>query len=179
MIEVQRPGSDEYAEFYQRYIERVPQGDIRLILRVQLADTIALLRPLSEQQAGFRYAADKWSIRQVIGHLIDGERIMTYRALRIARTDATPLPGYEENVYAENAGSDTRTLHSLMGELEVVRQATAALFQHLPENAWTRGGVANGSNVSVRALAYIIAGHELHHRELLQTRYLAAMAQPA
>jgi hypothetical protein len=176
MIEVQRPGSDEYAEFYQPYIDRVPAGDIRLILRVQLSDTIALLRPLSEQQAGFRYAPDKWSIRQVIGHLADGERVMTYRALRIARTDTTPLAGFDENTYAQNAGSDARTLHSLIGELEAVRQASAAFFQHLPDEAWRRRGVANDHGVSVRALAFIVAGHELHHREILQSRYLPGLA---
>jgi uncharacterized damage-inducible protein DinB len=178
MIEVQRPNTDEYAQFYQGYIERVPTDDIRLILRVQLADTLALLRPLSEQQGMFRYAPEKWSIKQVIGHLIDAERIMTYRALRIARTDDTPLPGFDEDTYAQHAGSNERTLQSLTGELEAARQSTAAFFQHLPDAAWPRRGVANNHSVTVRGLAYIIAGHELHHREILQTRYLTALSQP-
>jgi uncharacterized damage-inducible protein DinB len=178
MLEVQRPNNDEYAQFYHRYIERVPTDDIRLILRVQLADTLALLRPLSEQQATFRYAPEKWSVKQVIGHLIDAERIMTYRALRIARTDETPLPGFDEDTYARQAGSDERTLQSLTGEFEAVRQSTAAFFQHLPDAAWPRRGLANNHSVTVRGLAYIIAGHELHHREILQTRYLSALSQP-
>jgi hypothetical protein len=178
MIEVQRPSTDEYAPFYHKYIERVPDGDIRLILRVQLADTSALLRPISEQQAAFRYEPGKWSIRQTIGHLIDTERVMTYRALRIARGDETPLAGFDENTFAENAGSDERTLPSLIGELEALRQSTAALFQHLPDAAWSRSGLANNKSVTVRGLAFIIAGHELHHREILQTRYLPALALP-
>jgi hypothetical protein len=179
MSDVQRPRTDEYAEYYQRYVERVPPGDIRLILRVQLSDTIALLRPLSEQQAGSRYAAGKWSIREVIGHVIDAERIMTYRALRIARGDTTPLAGFDENAFVESSGAHGRTLPGLIGELEAVRHATAAFFQHLPDDVWTRRGVANNHGVSVRALAFIVAGHELHHREILQTRYLPALAATA
>ena len=178
MIEVQRPNSSEYAPFYHSYVERVPAGDIRLILRVQLADTVALLRPVSEHQASFRYEPGKWSIRQVIGHLIDTERVLTYRALRFARADETPLAGFDENVFTERAGSDERTLPSLIGELETLRQSTAAFFQHLPDVAWMRSGLANNKSVSVRALAFIIAGHELHHREILQARYLSGLAVP-
>ena len=178
MVEIQRPAADEYAPFYHPYIERVPAGDIRLMLRVQLADTVALLRPLSEQQAASRYAPDKWSIKQVIGHLIDAERVMTYRAMRIARGDETPLAGFDENTYAENAGSDERTLQSLIAELETLRQSTAAFFQHLPDVAWSRRGTANNKSVTVRGLAFIIAGHELHHREILHSRYLPALSVP-
>ncbi len=178
MGEPLRPEQSEYATYYHRYIERVPDGDIRMILRVQLADTLALLRPLSEEQAAHRYAEGKWSIKQVVGHLADTERIFAYRALRIARSDQTPLPGYNENVYADNGGFDARPLHSLLGELEATRAATAALFQSLAEDAWTRVGTANDYPVSVRALAYTTAGHELHHRAILLERYLAP-AQPA
>jgi hypothetical protein len=172
-----RPAANEYAEYYHRYIQRVPDDDIRSILRVQLDDTLALLRPVSEDIAAFRYADDKWSIKQVVGHLIDVERIMTYRALRFARGDQTPLPGFDENAYAGTAGSDQRTLRSLLAELEVTRAATAAFFHNLPPETWTRVGTANNNPISVRALAYIIAGHELHHRELLQDRYLAVAAR--
>ena len=178
MTDIQRPASGEYNPYYEKYIDQVPPGDVRLILRVQLSDTIALLRPLTEQQAGFRYAPGKWSIRQTVGHIIDIERVMTYRALRVARADSTPMPGFDENAYAETAGSDARSLQSLLGELEAVRQGTAAFFQPLQQEAWTRVGTANNSPISVRALAYIIAGHELHHREILQSRYLPVLPLP-
>jgi hypothetical protein len=168
----QRPEPSEYAAYYSRYVALVPEGDIRMLLRAQLPDTIALLRPLSEHQAGYRYAEDKWSIRQVVGHLLDSERIFVYRAVRIARGDQTPLPGYNENVYAEMGGFDERALINLLAELEAARASTAAFFQNLPDDAWARTGTANSYPVSVRALAYITAGHELHHREILQNRYL-------
>jgi hypothetical protein len=172
MEEPQRPAQSEYAAYYHRYIERVPEGDIRMILRAQLADTLALLRPLTEDMAGHRYEEGKWTIRQVIGHILDTERIFLYRALRIARGDQTPLPGYNENIYADAGGFDTRPLHSLLAELEVTRAGTAAFFQNLPDEAWSRMGTANSYPISVRALAYAIAGHELHHRAILQDRYL-------
>ncbi|MGH7471185.1 MAG: DinB family protein [Longimicrobiales bacterium] len=172
MSDPQRPEQSEYAAYYHRYIERVPDGDIRMILRAQLADTMAMLRPLTEEQSAYRYAEGKWSIKQVVGHVVDAERIFLYRALRIARGDQTPLPGYNENVYADIAGFDQRPLRSLLAELEATRASTASFFQNLPEEAWARSGTANSYPVSVRALAFTIAGHELHHREILQTRYL-------
>ena len=144
-----------------------------MIMRVQLADTIALLRPLTEEQAAYRYAEGKWSIKQVIGHLADTERIFVYRALRIARGDQTPLPGFNENVYVDQGAFDDRPLQSVLAEFEATRAATAAFFQGLPEPAWARMGTANDYPISVRALAFIVAGHELHHRALLQERYLA------
>ena len=171
----QRPEPGEHAALYSRYIALVPEGDIRMILRAQLPDTLALLRPLSEEQAGYRYADDKWSVRQVVGHLIDTERIFVYRAVRIARGDQTPLPGYNDNVYVEMGAFDERPLANLLAELEAARASSAAFFQNLPEAAWSRSGTANDYPVSVRALAYITAGHELHHREILQDRYMAQM----
>ena len=174
MPQPQRPGPDEYAEWYQKYIERVPADDIRAILRVQLGATLALLRPLTEQQGAFRYGPDKWTIKQVVGHLIDAERIFAYRAMRVARADQTPLPGFDESSYAVEGGFDERTLESLLRELEAARASTAALFDNLPGRAWERRGIANDKPVSVRALAYTIAGHELHHREILVERYLRA-----
>jgi uncharacterized damage-inducible protein DinB len=171
-----RPTENEYAPYYHKYIERVPDDDVRSILRIQLDDTLALLRPLTEEQAGIRYAEGKWSIRQVIGHMTDVERIMAYRALRIGRADETPLAGFDENVYAQTGEFDRRTLRSLLAELELTRASTAAFFHNLPEAAWERRGTANNYPVSVRAIAYIIAGHELHHREILQERYLRRAA---
>lgn len=167
----QRPGADEYAAFYASYIERVPHGDLVAILGAQLGVTRVLLDAVPEERAGYAYAPGKWTIRQVVGHLADVERMLSARALRFARGDATPLPGFDENAYAEQAGSDQRTLPSLLDELEAARESTVALFAGLPDEAWTRRGMANGSPVSVRALACIITGHELHHREILRSRY--------
>ncbi|HSL68728.1 MAG TPA: DinB family protein, partial [Longimicrobiales bacterium] len=133
MPEALRPAKSEYAPFYQGYVERVPEGDIRLILRVQLDDTLTLLRPLTDEQAAYRYAPGKWSVLQVVGHLIDAERIFVYRATCVARGDRTPLPGFDENTYAEAGDFDQRALHSLIGEWEAVRHSTAAFFQHLPD----------------------------------------------
>ena len=179
MSQPQRPVAGEFNPYYQKYINLVPDDDVRALLRVQLGDTLALLRPLTEPQASFRYGPDKWSIKQVIGHLIDAERIFVYRAMRFARADQTQLPGFDENAYVPAGEFDQRTLESLLRELEAVRAASAAFFHGLPPDAWTRVGVANNDAMSVRALAYVTAGHELHHREILQSRYLAAQPVPA
>lgn len=167
-----RPGADEFAPFYAGYVARVPEGEVAAALESQLEDTLIVLRGLGEDQAGHRYAPGKWSIREVVGHLADTERIMAYRALRIARGDATPLPGFAEDDYVAHAGFDERTLQDLCEELSAVRLATLLLLRGLPAEAWTRRGTSNGHETSVRALAYVIAGHELHHREILRERYL-------
>jgi hypothetical protein len=134
--------------------------------------TQALLRSLPASVSTYRYAPGKWSVNEVIGHLMDSERIFDARALRFARNDATPLPGFEQDDYVRNSNFDSYPLAELASELASLRKSTVFLFKHLSEDAWVRRGVANGAEVSVRALAYIIAGHELHHREMLQTRYL-------
>ncbi|HEY7686838.1 MAG TPA: DinB family protein [Gemmatimonadales bacterium] len=169
---ISRPDEDEYAPYYGRYISRVPDGDLCAILASQLADTLALIRSIPEQRGTHRYADGKWSIKEVIGHLIDTERIMSYRALRFARADQTPLPGYEQNDYVPPGGFDRRTLQDLSEEFAAVRQATLHLFRHLDPAALTRAGTASGNRVTVRALAYIIAGHERHHIEILKAEYL-------
>lgn len=174
MAYTQRPAPNELNEYYHRYIARVPQGDIIAILATQLDDTLALLRDVSDERALHAYAPDKWSIKEVIGHMADVERVLGYRALRFARGDDTPLAGFDETAYTPEARSNDRPLASLLAELTAVRRATLALFAGLPPQGWTRSGTANRSPVTVRALAWIIAGHELHHRELLATRYLAA-----
>ena len=169
---IDKPEETEYLPYYGRYISLVPDGEILALLSNQLEATAALLRSLSESRANFRYGADKWSIKQVVGHLIDTERIFAYRALRFARNDKTPLPGYEQDDYIRSASFDDCPLSDLVAELESVRRSNLFLFRHLDNEAWVRRGVANDSEVSVRALAYIIAGHELHHRDILRTRYL-------
>lgn len=169
-ITVGHPESTEYAHFYAGYVRLVTDEPL-VALEMQGRRTQALLAGLTDTQAGHRYAEGKWTVRDVAGHMGDVERVMAYRALRIARGDATPLPGFDENTYADVAGADRRPIGELAAELAAVRSATLALFRGLDAAAWRRGGVTNGHPVSVRALAHIIAGHERHHDEILRTRY--------
>jgi hypothetical protein len=166
-----RPDASEYAPYFHKYVSLLPDGDIRAQLRSSGRELVELLARVPEERGGHRYAPEKWSIREVVGHLIDGERIFTYRALRIARGDQTPLPPFDENAYVETAGSDARTLSDLVRELAAVRESSALLFDSLPADAWERRGVMSGNGVSVRALAYITAGHAIHHLRLLRERY--------
>ncbi|HYO98810.1 MAG TPA: DinB family protein [Pyrinomonadaceae bacterium] len=172
-LKIDRPDDTEYLSYYGKYVSLVADGDILSALGAQLEETLRLLRGIEESQAGFRYAPGKWSMKELVGHMIDSERIFAYRALRFARNDKTPLPGYEQDDYIRNASFDSCSLADLAAEFESVRRATLYLFKHLDREAWTRSGLANDSEASVRALAYIIAGHELHHREILRTRYLS------
>ena len=167
-----KPDSTEYAPYFEKYIALVPEGEIVATLDRQIESTLSLIRGLSEAQGEHRYAPEKWSVKEVIGHLIDAERIFAYRALRFARNDATPLPGFDENSFVANAGFDSRSLADLADEFEHTRKSNAYLFKHLDGEASLRRGVSNNSEISVRALAYIIAGHELHHVGILRTRYL-------
>jgi hypothetical protein len=168
-----RPAPDEYSPYYERYVARVPAGDLRAILERQIGDTQRLLATIPESRGEHRYAPGKWSIKDVVGHLGDTERIMCYRALRVARGDETPLPAFDENAYVPAANFGRRTLRDLAEEFAAVRGATLALFRHLDDEALDRRGTASDKTISARALGYIIAGHELHHLELLRTRYLA------
>jgi hypothetical protein len=155
---VTRPSPSEYAPYYGKYIELVPDGPIVDVLRSQMSETLKLLRSIPEAKGSHAYAPGKWTIKEVVGHVTDGERVFSYRALRFARADATALPGFDENQYTPNG--------------EIVRRPTAALFEGLPKDAATRMGTASNNPVSVQALAYIIAGHERHHVKLLRERYL-------
>ena len=166
-----RPDATEYAPFYASYIAGVPDGDIVGVLRETGRELVAAIAAIPEAHGGFRYAPGKWSVREVVGHLIDAERIFGYRALRLGRGDATPLPGFEENDYVRSSGSDARTLRDLVDELRVVRDSTVRLFESLPAESWARRGLVNGREVSVRALAYITAGHARHHLGVLRERY--------
>ena len=167
-----RPAKSEYLPYYDTYVKLVPDGDVIATLTSQMVETQSLLRALPASVATYRYAPDKWSVNELVGHMIDSERIFTARALRFGRNDATPLPGFEQDDYVRGANFDAHPLSDLASELEAVRHATIFLFRHMDEEAWTRRGIANNAEVSVRALAYICAGHELHHREILSTRYL-------
>jgi hypothetical protein len=170
-LTVSRPDTDEYFEYYGKYIQLVPDDDAIGPLRDQLEDTLKILRPLDEKRALHRYAPEKWSVKEVIGHLSDSERIFAYRALRIARGDQTPIEGFDENVYVPAGRFDARPLEDLIEDLERVRDATLSLFSGLEEEALLRRGTANEKEISVRAIAWIIAGHELHHRAILIDRY--------
>lgn len=167
-----RPADGEFFPYYEKYIALVPECDVLSTLEAQMSETQALLRGLPASISTYRYAPDKWSVNEVIGHVIDSERIFAARALRFARSDATPLPGFEQDDYVRNSKFDAYPVAELASELENVRRATVFLFKHLEEPAWMRRGVANNAEITVRALAYIIAGHELHHRGILLARYL-------
>jgi hypothetical protein len=168
---VGRPAPDEIPAHYVGYIERVPESDPVSVCASQIEETTALLRGLSDQDALYRYERGKWSIKEVVGHLADTERIMAYRALRIARGDVTPLPSFDENAYVPVGRFDDRSLSDLTAELRTVRAATLALFRTFDADAWLRRGIASGKPISVRALGFIIPGHERHHVEVLRTRY--------
>ena len=166
-----RPAANEHDPYYFRYIDLVPEGDIVTTLETQIAETTALLAGLSEERAGSTYESGKWTIKEVLGHLSDTERILSYRALRISRNDQVPIEGFDQDPYVQNAPFAHCPLSAILEEFRAVRQATLFLFRHLDPPAWTRRGIANEKEITVRALAYIIAGHELHHRTILKQRY--------
>jgi hypothetical protein len=167
-----KPDSTEYAPYFGKYIALAPDGDIVSTLDRQVESTLSLIRGLSEARGNHRYAPEKWSVKEVVGHLIDTERIFAYRALRFARNDATPLPGFDENLFVASAGFDSRSLADLADEFEHTRKSNVYLFKSLNSDAVLRRGVSNSDELSVRAIAHIIAGHELHHMGILRTRYL-------
>ena len=166
-----RPDRSEHAPYYGTYVAHVPDGDIVATLQHQVGDTLAVLRQVPEDVAGRRYAEGKWSVREVIGHLSDAERVFAYRAMRFARSDATPLPSFDENAFVANASFDARTIASLCDEFEAVRGASVQFFRSLNAEEWDRSGTASNARMSVRALAWVIAGHELHHAGVLKSRY--------
>lgn len=166
-----RPQPGEYHPYYEGYINKVPDGNIIDILTAQFEDTQVIMAAVPEAKGNYRYADGKWSVKEVLIHIIDTERIMAYRALRIARFDKTDLPGYEQNDYVPVSDAEHRTIADLMEEFSAVRAATIAMFRHFTDEMYRQTGTANQTLVSVRALAFIIIGHELHHRSILQERY--------
>ncbi len=167
-----KPAPTEYAEYYGRYISLLPDTDIVGALEEEGAKTVAILRGLSEEQGNYAYAEGKWNIKQLLNHMNDGERVFAYRALVFARGDATELPGFEQDDYVANDNTANLTLVALIDEFETIRRSTVLLFRHLGDEAWTRQGIASENPVSVRAIAYIIAGHERHHVGILKEKYL-------
>ncbi len=170
-----RPAPEEIAPHARaHYVDLVPDGDITKQLSDQVNETLALLRSVDEDRASrFTYAPGKWTIKQIVNHLSDTERIFAYRALRLARKDATPLPGFEQDDFVNAAASHDRTLQSLLEEFRVARESTVHLYRSLSGESWMQRGSVNGNLISVRGIAFTTAGHELHHRKILQERYLS------
>ena len=172
---MKRPEATEYAEFYAGYVSKVPGTDAVSVLESQRLQMVQLFAGRSERDGSFRYAPGKWTVKEVLGHVTDTERIFTYRALRIARGDQTPLASFEQDDYVKNGGFGERTLASLAEEFALVRAASIALFRSFSQEAWSRRGIASQKEVSVRGLAFITAGHQIHHRLILEERYFPAI----
>jgi uncharacterized damage-inducible protein DinB len=172
-ITVARPQPGEYAPYYDRYISLVQGGDILNTLDQQRRETMLLLCGRDEGDGDIRYAPGKWSVKELLGHVCDTERVFAYRAMRISRADATPMESFEQDDYVRNGPFANLALADLIEDFISVRRATLSLFRNLDEAAWGRRGIASKNEVSVRALAYMIAGHELHHRGILEEKYFA------
>jgi len=171
-----RPTASEYASYYGTYIRLVPEGDLLKLLEQQMESFCALMQEVPESAGDFRYAPEKWTLKEVLGHLVDTERVMSYRTLCIARGEQTALPNMDEDMYVSLGKFGRLPLQALVEEFAIVRKSTVALLSGLDEEAWLRRGTASGHNVSVRALGAIIAGHELHHRAIIVQKYLAPNA---
>jgi DinB superfamily len=167
----ERPSDNEYGSFYSGYVSLVPETDIESVLRRQMDEIERVAGSVSEERERYRYAPGKWSIREVFGHLGDGERVFGYRAFCISRGDQAPLPGFDEKAYIAISGYDERPLAELATDLLATRQSNLRVLASLDEIAWGRSGNANGSPVSVRALGFIMAGHMRHHLGVLAERY--------
>ena len=172
-LTIARPEPGEYAPYYERYMSLIPGSDILRTLESQRRQMMLLLSGRDEEDGDLRYAPDKWSAKEVLGHVCDTERIFAYRALRISRGDQTPIEGFEQDDYVRNGPFARAPLAEIVEDYIAVRRATLTLLRNLDEAAWARRGVANKNEITVRALAYIIAGHELHHRRILEEKYFS------
>lgn len=169
---LKRPEALECHEYYFLYIDEVPEGDVLEILQSELRTTRALLAGVSTEREDHRYAPGKWSVKEVIGHLIDAEHVFAYRALHFARCDPAPLPSMEQDGWARRSNAAGRTLNEIADEFAALRASVIAMFRGFDDDIWTRRGTASGREFTVRSIPYIIAGHELHHRRVLEERYL-------
>jgi uncharacterized damage-inducible protein DinB len=170
-----RPETTEYADYYANYISKVPGSDVLSVLESQRLQMLQLFAGRSERDGSFRYAPGKWTVKEVLGHITDTERIFAYRALRMARADQTPLPGFEQDDYVRSGAFGDRTLAGLAEEFGAVRTASISLLRSFNEEAWSRRGIASQKEVTVRALGFMIAGHQIHHRIILEERYFPAI----
>jgi len=171
-VSVPRPQPGEYNEYYERYISLITGTDVLATLEQQSRRTRDMLAGLNDEQANFAYGPGKWTIKEVLGHITDTERIFAYRALRIGRGDQTPIEGFEQDDYVRNGNFRQRRISDLLDEYAGVRTATLSLFRSFDQQAWCRRGIANKKEITVRALAYIAAGHERHHHKILEEKYL-------
>ena len=172
-----RPEDSEYAPYGKIYVERVEDSDLLRALTSQINDTEAVLTPLEDTfAASYRYEPDKWTIKQIVGHMIDTERIFAYRILRVSRGDQTPLPAFEQNDYVTAEDFNSRSVSDLLDELKAVRQSTIRLVRRLNHDAWLRRGTVSGYSVTARGIAFMMAGHELHHKRIIREKYLKQSA---
>lgn len=171
-LNIPRPEKNEYAEYYERYVSLVGKKDILEALQKQVGDLRNLFAGRAAEKGDFRYAEGKWSVKELLGHLIDGERVFSYRALRISRGDKTPLASFEENSYVANSNFSNSEIADLIEEFSLLRQSNVLFFKNLADKAWLRTGTASNAEISVRALAYIMVGHIRHHANILRERYL-------
>ena len=170
-----RPDASEYAPHFQRYIDRaIAEDDITSAMEAQVTELRALVGGLDDAAAGHRYAEGKWSVRELVGHVIDVERVFAYRAMCIARGETQSLPGFDEKQYAASSGADARSLADILGEFSELRAANLRMLRSLSPEAWTRSGLANEKPVTARAIAYVMLGHVRHHLGVLRERYLTA-----
>ena len=170
---MRRPETSEYAEFYAGYVARVPETDIISVLDAQPGEIRELFAGVNEDRGQYSYAPGKWTVKQLLGHLNDGERIFGYRAFRISHGDATPLPGFEQDIYVTNGKADLCSIANLIEEFELLRRVNMLVFDRLRDDEWSRIGTASDATVSVRALGFVMAGHVRHHTSILQERYLS------
>ena len=169
---MRRPETTEYAEFYAGYVLKVPETDIVRVLGSQPDEMRQTLAGITDERGGSTYAEGKWTIKELLGHLNDGERVFSYRAFRISRGDSTPLPGFEQDLYVANGRANERPIAELLDEFDLLRRGTMLIFGRLQDDDWLRSGTASDAHVTVRGLAYILAGHVRHHMGVLKDRYL-------
>jgi uncharacterized damage-inducible protein DinB len=172
---MRRPNQNEYPEYYVPYISLVPEGNLLTILKENLEKVVSLFEGISEANEHFRYEPGKWSIKEVLGHMTDTERIMSYRLLRIGRGDQTPLAGFNEELFVMGLQAENLPMKNILADFVATRKATITLIENLPETAWDNKGFANSTEVTARAIAYIIVGHEMHHRNIITERYLSRL----
>jgi len=171
-LAIGRPDASEFSDYQIGYVDKVTGSDIMSFLQTQLDSMISLLSGLDESKANYKYAPDKWSVKELVGHMTDSERVFAYRALTFARNDATALPGFDQDPWVKQANHSLVPFQDLLDEFTHVRRSTVRLFGNLDADAWMRSGTANNRRITVRALAYVIAGHAQHHLEILKSRYL-------
>jgi hypothetical protein len=166
------PQRDEAAPYYFRYIDLIDDGNILQVLRTQMEEALALFSGISEEKSLHRYQPEKWSLRQLLGHINDAERVFTYRALSFARGDAGPLPGFDQDPWVSAGQAEAHTWASHMEDFQAVRLSTMTMLRNFPAEAWEKRGVASDNSISVRALAFIMAGHVAHHLAVMREKYL-------